>query len=58
MTDQPKTYLSKVQDAGKDGIAVDMPPELFAQMNWKPGDILAWAALPDSDGFVVSKLEA
>lgn len=57
MTETTKTYLSKVQDV--DGaIAVDMPAELFNQLSWKQGDVLAWAVLPDGNGFVVSKLEA
>ena len=53
---EQKTYVSKVEKFGK-SIAVDMPPELFSQMNWQPGDVLAWAVLPDGTGFVVSKLE-
>lgn len=51
-----KTYVSKVEKFGK-SIAVDMPEELFSQMNWQPGDVLAWAVLSDGNGFVVSKLE-
>jgi hypothetical protein len=54
---EQKTYLSKVQESDSGQVIVDFPPELFEQLNWKSGDILVWAALPGSDGFVVSKLE-
>ena len=59
MTDKTtKTYLSKVQVADNGQLAVDMPAELFESLSWKPGDTLAWAVLPDGNGFVVSKMEA
>ena len=59
MTDKTtKTYLSKVQVADNGQLAVDMPAELFESLNWKSGDVLAWAILPDGNGYVVSKLEA
>lgn len=55
MTEQT-TYLSKVSEV--DGqLAIDFPKELFEQFDWKPGQLLVWAALPEDAGFVVTKVE-
>lgn len=53
---EQKAYVSKVMKAGK-SIAVDMPEELFNEMNWQPGDALVWLVLPEGNGFVVRKME-
>lgn len=52
---EQKTYLSQVKEL-EQGLVVDFPPILFEQLNWKDGDILVWAPLPDGSGFVVSTL--
>lgn len=51
-----KTYLTKVVETAE-GTAVDFPQELFEQLNFKDGQVLVWAALPDNKGFVVTPIE-
>lgn len=55
-TNKVKTYLSKIESDGAEGLAVIFPQALLDALAWKVGDYLVWAQL-DTDGFVVSKFK-
>ncbi len=58
---ESKIYANAVASLSDDQLVFsqedEKAAELFSQMNWQPGDMLAWAVLPDGTGFIVSKLE-